>query len=140
MRGRLEETASKDNLKRGFGGTVDIEFAVQMLQLKHAGDSPDVLVPGTLDAIQALQQAGCLEPDNGEYLEQSYRFLRRVEARLRLMNTAARHELPQDEMELRKLAFLLGYEGPKSLLKECEAYRRENRKRFERLFRDASHS
>jgi len=138
MRGRLEETASKGNLKRGVGGTVDIEFAVQMLQLKHAADSPEVLVPGTLDAIQALQQACCLEPEDSEYLERSYRFLRSVEARLRLMNMAARHELPEDEMELKKLAFLLGYEGPKSLMKECEAYRHENRKRFERLFRDAS--
>ncbi len=139
MRGRLEETASKDNLKRGIGGTVDIEFVVQMLQLKHAAVTPGVLVPGTLDAIQALQQANCLEPEDAEYLERSYRFLRSVEARLRLMNTAARHELPEDELELKKLAFLLGYEGPKSLMKECETYRRENRKRFERLFRAASH-
>jgi len=138
MRMRLEETASKQNLKRGAGGTVDIEFAVQMLQVRHAADLPDVLVPGTLDAIRALLRAGCLAPDDGEYLERSYRFLRSIEARLRLMNTAARHELPEDEMELKKLAFLLGYEGPKSLLQECKTYRRENRKRFERLFREAS--
>src|SRR5262249_46245919 len=37
MRKRLEETASKRNLKRGPGGTVDTEFLVQMLQLKYGG-------------------------------------------------------------------------------------------------------
>ena len=37
MRMRLEDTASKRNLKRGPGGTVDTEFLVQMLQLKHGG-------------------------------------------------------------------------------------------------------
>ncbi|MCA9206956.1 MAG: bifunctional [glutamate--ammonia ligase]-adenylyl-L-tyrosine phosphorylase/[glutamate--ammonia-ligase] adenylyltransferase, partial [Planctomycetales bacterium] len=51
MRRRLEETASARNLKRGPGGTVDIEFLVQMLQLRCAGEFPEVLVPGTLDAI-----------------------------------------------------------------------------------------
>ena len=40
MRMRLQETASPHNLKRGPGGTVDIEFTVQMLQLKHAVSHP----------------------------------------------------------------------------------------------------
>ena len=51
MRMRLEETASQRNLKRGPGGTVDTEFLVQMLQLKHGGDDPSIRVPGTLDAL-----------------------------------------------------------------------------------------
>ena len=38
MRLRMEETAAPSNLKRGPGGHVDIEFVVQMLQLKHGGD------------------------------------------------------------------------------------------------------
>ncbi len=60
MRTRLEETATRRNLKRGPGGTVDVEFAVQALQMKHAADEPGVLQPGTLDAIEALRRAGCL--------------------------------------------------------------------------------
>ena len=38
MRQKLEETASSRNLKRGPGGTMDVEFGVQLLQLKHAAD------------------------------------------------------------------------------------------------------
>jgi glutamate-ammonia-ligase adenylyltransferase len=134
MRARLEQTASKRNLKRGPGGTVDIEFSVQMLQLKHASDSPSVLVPGTFDAIDQLEETGHLKSDDAEYLRESYRFLRSIEARLRLMNTAARHELPVDEMELKKLALLLEYEGAESLMKDCDRYASENRRRFQRLF------
>ena len=54
MRRRLEESASPENLKRGPGGTMDAEFIVEMLQLKHGADRPDVRMPGTLDALAAL--------------------------------------------------------------------------------------
>ena len=135
---RLEETATRRNLKRGPGGTVDIEFAVQALQLKHAADSPHVLQPGTLDAIAALHQAGCLSQDDSEYLSRSYRFLRSIEARLRLMNTAARHDLPSDETELGKLAYLLDYPSIAALQHECDHFMQENRRRCQRLFEQAA--
>jgi [glutamine synthetase] adenylyltransferase / [glutamine synthetase]-adenylyl-L-tyrosine phosphorylase len=134
MRQRLEETATRRNLKRGPGGTVDIEFAVQMLQLKYAADLPHVLQPGTLDAIAALHEAGCLSGDDSECLSRSYRFLRSIEARLRLMNTAARHDLPSDETELGKLAYLLDYPSVEALQHECDHFMQDNRRRCQRLF------
>jgi glutamate-ammonia-ligase adenylyltransferase len=137
MRLRLEEHASKRNLKRGTGGTVDVEFIVQMLQLRHAAESDQLLVPGTLDAIAALGRAGHLEADDAGYLAESYRFLRSIESGLRLMNTTARHDLPADEFELCKLAYLLGIADANSLEKQCLDYMRENRARFERIFERA---
>ena len=134
MRQRLEETATKRNLKRGPGGTVDVEFAVQMLQLRHAAKSPAVLTPSTLDAIVALRDAGHISSEDAEYWRQSYRFLRSIESGLRLMNTTARHDLPEDATELKKLAFLLGYENEQLLERDCAKYTHENRIRFERLF------
>lgn len=134
MRKRMEETATRRNLKRGPGGTVDIEFAVQMLQLRHAAESPAVLTPGTLGALAALRKAHCISQDDYENFSQSYRFLRRVEAGLRLMNTTARHDLPGDELELARLAYLLGFSGPAELVEQSQHYTRENRRRFERLF------
>lgn len=138
MRTRLEETATRRNLKRGPGGTVDIEFAVQALQMKHAADVPAVLQPGTLDAIEALHQAGVLSQDDCDYLSRSYRFLRSIEARLRLMNTVARHDLPSDETELGKLAYLLDHSGAEALLQECDGFTQENRQRCQRLFDQAA--
>ena len=93
MRIRMQQSASDQNLKRGIGGTVDVEFIVQMLQLKYVDQYPDILVPGTLDAIAALRRAGLLAAEDARHLDRSYRFLRSIESGLRLMNTAARHDL-----------------------------------------------
>jgi len=134
MRLRLEETASSRNLKRGPGGTVDVEFLVQMLQLRHGHDHPAIRLPGTFDALDALHEKGFLETADYEKLSHGYRFQRSVEARIRLMNAAGRHELPKDPTELKKLAFLLGYESPEALEQEALTVFRENRACFERIF------
>ncbi|QDU95309.1 bifunctional [glutamate--ammonia ligase]-adenylyl-L-tyrosine phosphorylase/[glutamate--ammonia-ligase] adenylyltransferase [Lignipirellula cremea] len=134
MRQRLEETASHWNIKRGAGGTIDIEFAVQMLQLRHAAETPGVVLPGTLSAIAALSEAGYLDPLDGAALAEAYRFLRNLEAHLRLMNTTARHDLPESPADQKKLAFLLGYPSPEQLLAAVDRHKTETRRRFERIF------
>ena len=140
MRLRLQQTASPTNLKRGPGGTVDIEFAVQMLQLRHAADYPEVLVPGTLQALDQLTTLGLMDREAAEAWARSYRFLRRVEASLRLMNTTARHDLPQDEGELQKLAYLLNHDHASDLRDACRRCTQENRARFDRLFAQVAKS
>jgi glutamine synthetase adenylyltransferase len=50
------------------------------------------------------------------------------------MNAAGRHELPDNPRELAKLAYLLGYSNPQSLVAEAERFFAENRRRFNRLF------
>jgi glutamate-ammonia-ligase adenylyltransferase len=134
MRQRLEETAAPGNLKRGPGGLVDIEFLVQMLQLKHGHKDPSVRGPNTLEALQAIREAGYLSRDDCEFFATSYRFLRTIESRLRLMSTTARDDLPDDAAELATLAGLLGFSGGDTLLAECQHYTAETRRRFLKLF------
>ncbi|MCR9116353.1 MAG: hypothetical protein NXI22_05290, partial [bacterium] len=71
-------------------------------------------------------------------LGDGYRLLREVEARLRLLNTSARHDLPTDPMEQKKLAYLLGYENVEQLAHETDLCRRQNRKLFEQIVREAA--
>jgi glutamate-ammonia-ligase adenylyltransferase len=99
-----------------------------------------VRVPGTLDALTALQQAGYLSTGDAEYFRNSYRFQRSIEARIRLMDAAGRHELPENDRDLAKLAYLLGYERPRELVAEAEHTFAENRARFNRLFDAAEHA
>ncbi len=136
MRMRMQQTASDRNLKRGVGGTVDIEFIVQMLQMKYAVQYPDIVCTGTLAATEMLCRTGKLAEADAAYLTESYRFLRSVESRLRLMNTTARHDLPIEDqpMELKKLAFLIGYDSSERLLADCRRYQRKNRECFNRIF------
>jgi glutamate-ammonia-ligase adenylyltransferase len=134
MRMRMQEGASVNNLKRGPGGTVDIEFIVQMLQLRHARNTPSVLAPGTLAALEAIHTAGKIDQDDFKFLYEAYRFLRSIEARLRLMNTTARHELPEDERELAKLAYLLDFADASKLRADCLERMRLTRERFNKIF------
>ena len=135
MRGRLEETAdASGDLKRGPGGIVDIEFLVQMLQLKHARDNPRLRVANTLAALDELHRAGLMADDDREFFARSYRLLRTIEGRLRLMNSTARDRLPRDPVELTKLAGLLHYASGESLMTDYETASREIRRRFELIF------
>lgn len=131
---KLEADASRDNIKRGVGGTMDIEFIVQMLQLASAAEHPRVLVPGTLDAIERLRQAEQLNAEIAQQLSDNYQFLRSVESGLRLMNTSARHDLPTDKVELDRLAFLIAYRESTPLGQRCRTIRQHNRKLFHEIF------
>lgn len=138
MRQRLEETAgTRGDLKRGPGGLVDIEFLVQMLQLRHAAQTPHLRTPNTLEALSRLYEAGVLKKSDYEFFSRAYRFLRTVEGRLRLVSTTARDRLPQDPLELTKLARLLNYSDGASLLDDYQRTSSEVRTRFERFFSGA---
>ena len=50
------------------------------------------------------------------------------------MNSTARDQLPQDPVELTKLAHLLHYPSSDALLSDYETATREIRRRFERIF------
>ena len=133
MRLAMQKGATKQNLKRGVGGTVDIEFAIQMLQLKHLADDPSLLAPGTLEATERLIRAGILPKEQGQTLMDAYQLLRSVEARLRLMNVTARHDLPTNQAQLTKLAFLLNYAGPDELVDAISSCRKTVREQFEAI-------
>jgi len=139
MRGKLEHSASSRNLKRAAGGTMDTEFVVQMLQLKYGRTLPEVRQPGTLDALESLEKNGCLTAADARFLSDSYRFQRNVEAKIRLMDSAGRHEFPKDPQELARLAYLLGYASGDELAAEVEQTCRETRATFQRLVSQAEH-
>jgi glutamate-ammonia-ligase adenylyltransferase len=133
MRIQWQESASLMNLKRGPGGTVDIEFSIQMLQLKYGGIHPQILRTGVWETIEALRDKALLSAEEAAFLDESYTFLRGVDARLRLMDTECRHDFPEDEMLADKLAFLLHQDDPQALREKCERYRRQNREVFLRI-------
>ena len=135
MRHRLEQTtAGPRNLKRGPGGIVDIEFLVQMLQLKHGRRLPEVRTPNTAAALSALCDYGCLADADFEFLFQSYRFLRTLEARLQLLDFTATDQLPKDPTDLASLSHLLRWPSRGALLVDFERHLSETRRRFDRVF------
>jgi glutamate-ammonia-ligase adenylyltransferase len=127
---KIEQGASSLNIKRGTGGTLDIELAVQRLQLEHCSRHAQILEPFTLKAIQALGDAGVMPAEAAAWWSESYRLLRRVECGIRLMNLRARHELPSENTDLQRLAILLAYPTPDELHVACTRTMTENRRRL----------
>jgi glutamate-ammonia-ligase adenylyltransferase len=83
------------DLKTGPGGIRDAEFLVQALQLAHAQRLPELLHPGTLEAIAALIETSILSRSEGEDLREGYTFLRRIEHFLQLLEDRQTHSLPE---------------------------------------------
>jgi glutamate-ammonia-ligase adenylyltransferase len=140
MRMKLEETASQRNLKRGPGGTMDTEFLVQMLQLKHGKEMPEVRKQGTIAGLSALEKAGVLSAEDALFLRSAYGFQRSIEARIRLMDAAGRHEFPEDLREQAKLSFLMGMSDPTALDKKVFDTFHKVRETFNRVFDHAERS
>ena len=61
---RRGEGRARYDLKLGYGGLVDVEFAVQWLQMKHGEDSR-VRTTDTELALSALEACGYLDPAGG---------------------------------------------------------------------------
>ena len=76
-----------------------------MLRLKHAA-IPGVPGLQTLSALAELHRAGLLSPENHDLFDGGYRLLRTIEGRLRLISATARDKLPENHVELAKLAHL----------------------------------
>jgi glutamate-ammonia-ligase adenylyltransferase len=110
MRERLEASRSDRDLKRGFGGIVDVEFLVQLFQLKYGRDVSALRTTNTWEILEALRTAKLLNEEEYAALRAGYDFLRLVESRLRIVHNLSLDELPEKMEDLEKLARRLGFE------------------------------
>jgi glutamate-ammonia-ligase adenylyltransferase len=104
------------DLKRGRGGIREIEFFAQIHQLIHGGRVPAVRAPATLDALDALAQAGLIGQSDAAMLADAYRLLRTVEHRLQMVDDRQTHRLPADPAALDAVARLAGERDGAALL------------------------
>ncbi|GAB4262495.1 MAG: bifunctional [glutamate--ammonia ligase]-adenylyl-L-tyrosine phosphorylase/[glutamate--ammonia-ligase] adenylyltransferase [Deferrisomatales bacterium] len=141
MRQRIEREIGREeegrvDLKAGPGGLVDIRFAVEALQLLHGWRAADLRSPHTGEALEALRRHGLVSAAAGEALEQDYRFLRRVEARLRVLHDRPTDALPREPDRLLELARGVGYDeagGHDALVAEIARCRRRVRAAYEEI-------
>ena len=123
------------HFKLGKGGLVDVEFLVQMLQMKHGARIVNLRSQATLSALKAATEIGLLDSDEGSALSDAYRFCTRARNRLFLQTGRDVGSLPTDPSELVRLALSLGYPGG-SVSNLREDYRRVTR-RARRVFEDS---
>ena len=105
------ETLGSYNIKTGRGGMVDVEFIVQFLQLAHGCQHPEIRSCNTLLAMEAMRQLALLSEPDYQALSDGYRFLRRLENRLRIIHDYSMNDLGGPRKYLNKLARRLGYDS-----------------------------
>ncbi len=100
----------KVNVKYSAGGLIDIEYAVQYLQLLNGGEHPEIRLPTTLDALEKLRQLQIVREDDYRLLRRSYLFLRKLIDALRIVRGDATDLLlPESPDEFKSLARRMGY-------------------------------
>ncbi len=99
------------NLKYSPGGLIDLEYAVQYLQLMHGHAHRSLRTPNTLQALAALVEAGILPRSAGDDLRTAYLFIRMLIDGLRMVRGHAKDlVLPStDSDEFIFLARRVGY-------------------------------
>jgi glutamate-ammonia-ligase adenylyltransferase len=101
------ERPGRHDLKVGRGGLSDIEFAVQYLQMEN-GQDRRVRTTETALAIATLHELGILRTDLAETFREGYRFLRRLEQRIRIVHGSSASLLDENAEGLLPLARRMG--------------------------------
>lgn len=99
----------KTHLKLGRGGLADIEWTVQLLQMRYAGQVPGLRTSRTLPALAAAQEAGLLAAEDAALLAQAWRRVSRTRNAVTLVRGTLSDQVPSDLRERAAVAAILGY-------------------------------
>lgn len=97
------------HLKLGRGGLADVEWTVQLLQMRHAGRIEELRTPQTLPALEAAAAAGLITAEDAETLAEAWRLVSRVRNAVTLVRGKPYDQLPRDAQERAAVAGVLGY-------------------------------
>ncbi len=97
------------HLKLGRGGLADIEWTVQLLQLRYAGRVPALRSPRTLTALDAARDADLLSASDHAALDHAWRSVSRLRNAITLVTGRSGDQVPRDARERSAISSILGY-------------------------------
>jgi glutamate-ammonia-ligase adenylyltransferase len=134
---RVSPARRARDVKLGPGGLSDVEWTIQLLQLRHAHAVPALRVTGTLPALRAATEAGLLPGVDAEALQRAWVLASRVRNAVTLVSGGSSDLVPPTATrELAGVARLLGYppDASVSLLEDLRRQARRARAVTDRLF------
>ncbi len=134
MRSRLVNSNDDDQLKRSSGGMIDVEFIVQMLQLKLGSQKPGIVVSNTFDTLEKMRATGIISEADYETLTEGYAFLCSLTNSMCLLNQRTTTQIPSDEPTQVRLAKLAGYESTEKLIAKLNQVQTAIANCFDRFF------
>ncbi|MEU3528302.1 bifunctional [glutamine synthetase] adenylyltransferase/[glutamine synthetase]-adenylyl-L-tyrosine phosphorylase [Streptomyces sp. NPDC038707] len=117
----------KLHTKLGPGGLSDVEWTVQLLQLRHAHREPGLRTTRTREALAAARAAGLLSAEDAETLDEAWVLATRVRNAVMLVRGRAGDTFPTEPRELAAVGRYLGY-GAGHVGDMLDAYRRTTRR------------
>jgi glutamate-ammonia-ligase adenylyltransferase len=124
------------HLKLGRGALADVEWTVQLMQLRHAYEVEGLRTTQTLPALRAAADAGLVDADGAESLAQAWRFASRLRNAIMLVRARASDQMPSAARDRAAVASLLRY-APDEAEKMLDDYLRTTRRAravVERIF------
>ncbi|MEU6914794.1 bifunctional [glutamine synthetase] adenylyltransferase/[glutamine synthetase]-adenylyl-L-tyrosine phosphorylase [Streptomyces olindensis] len=117
----------KLHAKLGPGGLSDVEWTVQLLQLRHGAEEPGLRTTRTREALAAARAAGLITDEDAAILDEAWVLATRVRNAVMLVRGRAGDTFPTDSRELAAVGRYLGY-GPGHAGDMLDAYRRTARR------------
>jgi len=136
---RLPQGADpKRHLKLGRGSISDVEWLVQLFQLKYASANPQIRTPHTLPALEQMEACGLINNSDARVLKEAWVLSSSIRSNAMLYLNKRTDVLPLDRQQLEGIARLNGYPrgGASSLEQDYLAATRRGRAVFEKLFFD----
>jgi glutamate-ammonia-ligase adenylyltransferase len=126
------------HLKLGRGSISDVEWLVQLLQLKHGFSNPSLQTPHTMQALDQLEQSGLVQASDAIVLKQAWQLSSAIRSAVMLAQNKRTDVLPTDRLQLESVARLLEYPrgGAGALEQDYLATTRRARAVFEKIFYD----
>ncbi|MFF9864206.1 bifunctional [glutamine synthetase] adenylyltransferase/[glutamine synthetase]-adenylyl-L-tyrosine phosphorylase [Streptomyces sp. NPDC013953] len=113
--------------KLGRGGLSDVEWTVQLLQMRHGHEVPGLRTTRTRRALAAALEAGLIDGQDARTLDEAWVLATRVRNGVMLVRGRAGDTFPSDGRELAAVGRYLGY-GPGHVGEMVEDYRRTTRR------------
>ena len=98
------------HVKLGRGGLSDVEWLVQLLQLQHAGEHPELRTTSTLDALAAAEKLELIAEEDAALLREAWRLASRIRSANVIVTGRASDLLPSSRKDLEAVARWCGYE------------------------------
>ena len=127
-----ESRSHLGNIKLGPGGIREIEFIIQSLQLVRGGTVEGLRERSFFKALPQLVKYKCLAKDAADELENSYKFLRKLENSIQEIADQQTQELPTSEVDQARVYLAMGYSEWNAVIEDLNIYRAT----VERHFRD----
>lgn len=101
----------KTHFKLGHGGLSDVEWVVQLLQLRHAHAHPELRTTSTMGALEQAERLGLVDPGHAADLSAAWRLASSMRNAGVLFRAKVLEAVPSDPRDADGIARILGLPG-----------------------------